>query len=310
MEKAVVTGANGFAGGWLVRELVRNGVYVYAVVRNKESDISCLEGLDNVSVIYCDLAEVLTLPQRITARDIDCFYHLAWEGSAGALRADYSVQLLNARYSCDAALAAKEIGCRKILCAGTVTENISDEILGLEHISQNMTYGICKKAAHLLLEVFCKKLGIRLVWMQFSNIYGPGDVSGNLISYALGELAKGKVPAFSKGTQPYNFIYVEDIANAAYLLGEKDVLPGTYFLGSGDNRLLWQYLSEIPEILGPGYRVGIGERAEDGISYKEEWFCISKLTGQTGFQARHSFREGIETTFSWMKEHMGSLLHA
>lgn len=302
VKKAIVTGANGFVGRWLVKALSDNGVYVYAVVRNKKKDTSFLENMDNVSIIYCDLAEIKELSQILTDRKIDCFYHLAWTGSAGTLRADYAVQLQNAEFCCDAASAAKELGCRKFLCAGTITENISDEILDLKNISQNMMYGICKKTAHLLLEVFCRKIDIPLVWMQFSNIYGPGDVSGNLISYALGELSRGNRPLFSKGLQPYNFIYVEDLSYAAYMLGQKDVLPGNYFLGNGDNRLLYQYLSEIPEILGEGYEVGIGERPEDGITYDEEWFDIAKLKEQTGFEAGYSFKEGIEKTFAWMKE--------
>lgn len=301
MKKAVVTGANGFVGRWLVKVLSDNDTYVYAVVRNGKRDISFLEGMDNVSIIYCDLAEIKVLPQLITDRNIDCFYHIAWAGSAGILRADYTVQLQNAKFCCDAALAAKEIGCQKFLCAGTITENIADEILQLKNVSQNMIYGICKKTAHLLLEVFCKKIGMPLIWMQFSNIYGPGDVSGNLISYALSELAIGNRPLFSKGLQPYNFIYVEDLAYAAYLLGQKDVLTGNYFLGNGDNRLLCQYLSEIPEILGKEYEVGIGERPEDGITYDEEWFSIFRLSQQTGFKAKYNFREGIESTFAWVK---------
>lgn len=301
MKKAIVTGANGFVGTCLVRELVEHNVEVYAIIKDINEDISAFESLKDVKVIYCDLKDIKTLSEKIAERDIECFYHLAWFGSGGALRSDYNVQLCNAKYCCDAAYSAKEIGCKKFLCAGSITENIADETLELDTVSQNMMYGICKKTAHLLLNVYCRILEIDLIWMQFSNIYGPGDRTSNLISYTLRELLKGNTPLFSKGSQPYDFVFVKDLAYAAFLLGESSVPADTYFLGGGGNRLLHEYLSQIPEILGENYKVGIGERSEDGLIYKKEWFDISKLQKATGYSPRYSFEEGIIQTFNWLK---------
>lgn len=43
----------------------------------------------------------MTLPDKIKA-EADTFYHLAWVGAGGPMRADYGIQLQNAKYSCDA----------------------------------------------------------------------------------------------------------------------------------------------------------------------------------------------------------------
>ncbi len=300
---AIVTGANGFVGTWLVRELCANEVKVYAVIKDEKEDISAISGLDNLQIIYCDLSEIKQLVKKIEARNIDCFYHLAWVGSGGPLRADYEVQSNNAKYCLDAAYAAKEIGCKKFLCAGTVTENIVDSTLDSDKVSQNMMYGISKKNAHLMLNVYCQMIGIKMIWMQFSNIYGPNNLSGNLISYTMTELINGRRPSFSKGTQPYDFVYIKDLVKAAYLLGYKDVEKNTYFLGSGNSRRLCDYLSEIPKILGGHYEVGIGERPEDGVIYKEEWFDTSSLCSDTGFKAEYTFEQGIKETYEWVLAH-------
>ena len=50
--------------------------------------------------------------------------------------------------------------------------------------------------------------------MQFSNIYGVGNKTGNLVSYTLGELMAGKEAAFGPALQPYDFIYVDDFSCA------------------------------------------------------------------------------------------------
>ena len=303
MKKAIVTGANGFVGTWLTKELVAHGTEVYAIIKDKNENISDIACFDSVKIIYCELSDIKNLCEVIKDDEIDCFYHLAWAGSGGAMRADYNIQLNNTKWSCDAAYAAKQIGCKKFLAAGTVTENIVDSTLEMKNVSQNMMYGICKKATHLLLNTYCTMIDLPFVWLQFSNIYGPGNFSGNLISYTLTELVNGRRPSFSKGTQPYDFVYVKDLVKAAYLLGEKDVKGKTYFLGSGNSRLLREYLSDIPNILGNGYSVGIGERPEDGIEYKSEWFDISALSNDTGYKADYSFEEGISETFRWIQNY-------
>lgn len=302
MKKAIITGANGFVGAWLTKELTDRGAEVYAVIKDKNEDISNITRFDGVKIIYCELENIKNLHETIKD-EVDCFYHLAWAGSGGALRADYTVQLSNTKCACDAAYAAKQIGCKKFLAAGTVTENIVDSTLGMENVSQNMMYGICKKTTHLLLNAYCTMIDLPFIWMQFSNIYGPGNFSGNLISYTLTELIGGRRPSFSKGSQPYDFVYIKDLVKAAYLLGEKEVKGKSYFLGSGSSRLLCEYLSDIPKILGNGYSVGIGERPEDGIEYKPEWFDISDLSDDTGFKADHSFEEGITETFRWVQKY-------
>lgn len=297
MKSAIVTGANGFVGTWLTQKLLEENVKVYAVVKDENEDISMLNGCN---IVYCELSEISTLPQKIT-EPVDVFYHLAWAGAGGALRADYSVQLANAKFSCDAAKAAKEILCKKFLCAGTITEKIAESILNIDVKAENTIYALEKHNTHCLLDILCKKIGLDYVWMRFSNVYGPYNNSGNIVSYMLGELIKGNRPTFSKGEQPYDLIYIKDLVNAVYLLGEKDTKRNCYFIGSGNCRMLRNYLTEIKDIYGNGAEIGLGERPEDGLKYYEEWFDISELCEDTGFRPQYDFGKAIKETVDWIK---------
>ena len=190
MKNAIVTGANGFVGTWLVKKLCSQNVQVTAIIKDTNENIDDIKQLPGLKIVYCELSEIANLVDRINERGFDCFYHLAWVGSAGPLRANYETQLLNSKYSCDAAKAAKELECKKFLCAGTITERIIDNVVEDSSIgvSQNMIYGAAKKNTRILLNIFCRSIGMPFVWMQFSNIYGPLNKSGNLISYALSEV--------------------------------------------------------------------------------------------------------------------------
>lgn len=301
MKKVIVTGANGFVGSWFLKELSKNNIEIIAVVKNHSSNIDNISLIEGVTIVYCELSNISNLHEIIKERDFDTFYHLAWEGSTGVERKNYKKQLLNVNFSCDAAKVAKELGCERFLVSGTITEKIAENILNLDVKAENTIYGIAKHTTHNLLDVICNNLGIKYVWMRFSNVYGPNNFSGNIISYLLQELLKNNTPTFSKAEQPYDLVYVEDLVYAMYLLGDSDLNNSCYFLGSGSPQLLKNYLIKTKNIFDKNAIIGLGERKDDGLVYNKEWFDISSLVNDTGFKSKFTFEEGMTKTINWIK---------
>lgn len=301
MKKVVITGANGFIGSSLVKRMLKANVEVFAidinfsVCRLPESPlVHCLEtGLDDKA----KLQELLA-----PAEGCDAFYHLAWRGVNGPDKADPGIQLDNAKMATDCAAVAKAIGCKKFLCAGTVAEQSVHSLSNLSATSGGMMYGVAKHCTHLMLETYCKNIGQTFVWMQFSNIYGVGNKTGNLVSYTLGELMAGKEPSFGPAEQPYDFVYVDDLIEAVFRLGEKETKQNCYFIGSGEPRILKEYLLEIGEQCGRREAVKIGLRPDDGIRYSFEMFNTEALRKDIGDYVSTRFTQGIENTINWLKE--------
>lgn len=301
MKKAIVTGANGFVGYWLLRELHKNGVYVTAVIKDENENISMFSELKNIDIVYCDLCQLDTLVDKVLTKDYDVMYHLAWVAAGGAGRADYNIQLNNVKYACDAVRVAKKLGCSKVLFAGTITEKIAENILNLSSKAVNNIYGICKHMSHCLVDVESRKMGIDYVWMQFSNLYGPYSINGNIVGYTIKELLQGNDAFFGPAQQPYDLLYIEDLAYAAYLLGEKPTRSHCYYLGSGDVRILSDYLKEIGAACGMEDKIKIGARPDDGTRYDANWFDITTLKEDTGYKPRISYLDGLQKTINWMK---------
>lgn len=193
---------------------------------------------------------------------------------------------------------------QEILFAGTVTEKIAENILNLSGKAVNNIYGICKHSTHCLVDVECQKYGIDYVWMQFSNLYGPYSINGNIVGYTIKELLNNNVASFGPAQQIYDLLYIEDLVYAAYLLGEKATRHHTYYLGSGKLRILADYLKEIGNICGKPELIKIGARPDDGTRYENSWFDISLLIEDTGYEARVSFEDGVKRTIEWMKTTM------
>ncbi|WP_316569218.1 NAD(P)-dependent oxidoreductase [Neobacillus sp. YIM B06451] len=299
MKKAIVTGANGYIGSALIKELQKNNIEVIAVIRNRDSKLDTLP--EYTRVVYCELRSIFELNELVPDRDIDVFYHLAWQGTSGSDRANYALQLSNAQFTCDSAMAAKKLNCGKFICTGTITEKIAENVLNIDVKAENTIYGIAKHTTHCLLEILCKKLELPFVWARLSNIYGGHNLTGNIVSYTLQELQKGNKPSFSKAEQPYDLMYVKDAARALYLVGKEDKSRGCYFVGSAAPRILKEYLQAIKEVYGPNAQLGLGERPEDGLKYELDWFDTTDLVRDTGFKAEKTFEKNIRETIEEMK---------
>lgn len=161
-----------------------------------------------------------------------------------------------------------------------------------------MMYGVAKHCTHLMLETHCKNIGLEFVWMQFSNIYGSENKTGNLEGYTLGELRKGNDAIFGCATQPYDFIFVDDLIEAVFRLGHEKTRKNFYYIGSGEPRILKEYLYEIGEIFGDASKIRIGEREDDGIKYTFDMFSTAELVTDIGGYISKSFLEGIRYTIA------------
>jgi len=300
MNKVIVTGANGFIGSSLIKKLVANHIEVVAI------DISFaaprIPNCEQVIKLEVGLDDVAKLQSLIPAREYDAMYHFAWAGVNGPSKADPTVQLNNIQIGINCAQLCKAIGVKKLLCAGTVAEQAVQSLPNLKQTSGGMMYGVAKHCAHLMLEAYCKNIGLGFVWMQFSNIYGVGNKTGNLVSYTLGELLKGNEATFGPAAQPYDFIYVDDLLEAVYRLGEFETTQACYYIGSGSPRILKEYLQEIGELAGMQDKVGIGLRPDDGIKYDFSMFDITPLKKAIGEYVSTSFEDGIKKAINWLKE--------
>lgn len=302
MKKVIVTGANGFVGSALVKELVKNDVEVLAM------DIPGCNGnlpvCDKVKFLPLALDNISGLKDLIDDRDFECFYHFAWAGSAGAARADTKLQLQNAQWTIDCLRAAKEVGCKKFVAAGSIMEHetmaaafASDNKPGLGYI-----YGSGKLVAHTMAMSVAADIGIDLVWAEITNAYGVGELSPRMVNTTIRKVIKGEEPQFTAGTQNYDFVYIDDVAKAFYLIGKNGKPFNEYLIGSSNAKPLKEFLLEMKAAIAPDLNFIFGDIPFTGINLPLEKYDCSKTEKDTGFKAQISFGEGCRRTMEWLKQ--------
>jgi UDP-glucose 4-epimerase len=303
VKKAIVSGANGFIGTALCRELSEHGTETIAIVRNENENYDSIAGLENVRIVFSDLAQFKDLDQVIPDRDADVFYHLAWIGSAGDLRGNTDIQLDNVRYACETLQMCKRIGCGRFVFASSIMEY---EIMALMDTDEtpgiNTLYSSAKLSADFMLRTLAGHYGTDYIRAVISNIYGPGEKSPRLISTSLRKMLNHEHCSFSAGEQLYDFVYITDAVRMFRAIGEKGLTNRTYYIGSLNPRPLKEFLLEMRDQADPEAEPGLGEIPFTGVSLTYREFDVTAVKNDTGVIPEISFREGIKRTLEWMKE--------
>lgn len=305
MKKAVVTGANGFIGSALVNELMGNGIAVIAVVHKCRNNVP-----ESVRVIECDLREITTLPKHILDKDIDVFYHMAWDGSMGSRRTDTFQQLNNVQWTIDCLRTAKEINCSRFVCAGSIMELEAAAVTNLQgyrpdksYINGSGIYGSAKLAAHNMCVPIAVDLGINLIWTTITNVYGVGEISPRFVNTTIRKIINDQPLEFTSGTQNYDFVYIDDAARALRLIGENGRPFYDYVIGSSNAKPLREFILEMRAAIAPNKDFKFGHIPFAGANLPLKAYDCSLTEKDTGFRSGISFGEGVKKTMEWLKEY-------
>lgn len=303
MKTALVTGASGFIGSALIAELLKHDTAVYAVVRKENIHKCPFKDHPLVHIVCCDMDNISALP-GLVSEHMGVFYHLAWASVSGPGRADIRLQLQNVQWTADALRTAKELGCKRFLCAGSVTEY---EAMAAAYSQgcrpgAGYIYGGGKVAAHIMCASAASQLGVDLVWPMITNAYGPGERSPRLVCSTIQKCLRGESPQFTSGSQNYDFVYVDDVVRALRLIGEKGKAFHEYMIGSSQARPLKEFLLEMQAAIATGIEFRFGDIPFTGVDLPLEWFDCSQTEADTGFRAEVSFAEGCRRTMEWWQQ--------
>lgn len=301
MEKVIITGADGFVGSYTVKHFLNEGKHVLALDMGAEA--KRLEEHPNLIYKQCDITNVNSMLELIPMNVYDTFIHFAWAGSAGPARVDYNLQMQNALNTVECMKAAKELGCNRFVCAGSIMEYEVEAAIHSQGSRPGMAYiyGMGKHIAHCMCKSVAVEIGIDLLWPMITNAYGVGEFSPRFVNSTLRKIINNEPLQFTAATQNYDFVYVTDVAKAFYLVADKGKPFCEYMIGSGNARPLKEFIIEMVESCGPNSTPLFGDVPFTGTNMPLSTFNINDIQNDCGFVADVSFARGSKMTMEWLK---------
>lgn len=299
-KRVIITGADGFVGSYTARCFAEHGADVLAVDRLPEP--KRLDRTEHLSYLQADITDLASLRARLLQQEFDTFIHLAWMGSAGSERTDYRLQMQNALCAVDCLKFAKEIGCTRFVCAGSIMEREVEAVVHAQGSRPGAAYiyGMGKHIAHSLCKAVAAEIGIDFVWPMITNAYGEGEYSPRFINTTIRKILRNEPLQFTSGTQNYDFVHVEDAARALYLISEHGKPFCEYLIGSGSARPLKQFVLELQQALAPEAVPLFGDLPYTGINMPLSAFDTSVTEQDCCFRAEIPFAEGVRRTMDWL----------
>lgn len=257
--KALVTGATGFLGTHIARELLKDGAAVKVLVRSG-SERSNLAGLD-VETVQGDLLDRESLAAAV--RGCDTLFHAAadyrlWtKNPAGmyAVNVDGTGNILR---------AALEAGLEKVVYTSSVGTlgnrgdgTPGDEDTPVKFADMSGHYKKSKFLAERTAEEFIS-LGLPLVIVNPSTPIGPLDIKPTPTGKIIVDFLSKRMPAYLD--TGLNLVAVEECAKGHILAARKGRSGEKYILGGTDITLagIFKLLEEISGVPAPRIRLPYG----------------------------------------------------
>jgi dihydroflavonol-4-reductase len=273
----LVTGATGFVGSHVARQLVSAGQSVRVLVR-PNSNLEALAGL-HVEYFEGDLSDQESLERAM--HGIRRVFHVAADYRLWTPRPE-EIYETNVEGTRKLLAAARHARVERIVYTSTVATIAVPRNGALPNedtqASLNEMIGHYKRSKFLAEQVAVEAVsaGVPVVIVNPTAPVGPWDWKPTPTGRIILDFLKGKMPAYVD--TGLNVAPVEDIAAGHLLAAEKGRVGQRYILG-GRNMTLKRILDALSAITGrPSPRVRLPHAVALAAGYADQWF--SRLAGR------------------------------
>lgn len=261
----LVTGASGFIGSWLVRELLDRGARVVALIRNPNprSELYRTGLVQQVAVVHGALEDFWALERAVNQYETEAVFHLGAQTLVPVAHRfplpTFEANIRGTYHLLEVCRLHRSIVQRVVIASSDKAYGEQPALPYQEEtpLVGRHPYEVSKSCADLLAQAYFHTYGLPLAIARCGNVYGGGDLHwSRLVPGTIRSLWRGEPPLIrSDGTYVRDYIYVRDVVRAYLLLAEQ---------------------SDNPQVTGQAFNFG----TEKPLSVLEVVRAIQRLMGR------------------------------
>jgi UDP-glucuronate 4-epimerase len=313
--RALVTGAAGFVGSTLARQLLREGHEVIGVdaltdyyeVSIKERNLAAIPRerftFHRANLNDMDLSKLLS--------GVEWIFHQA--GQPGVRKSwgeDFSIYVRENVQATQRLLEAARhsAALQRLVYASSSSIYGNAECYPTPETARPQPvspYGVTKLAAEHLCSLYAKSFGVPTVSLRYFTVYGPGQRTDMAFTRFIRAAILDEVIAiYGTGEQIRDFTYIDDIVRANILAATGDPPPGSVFNVAGGSNVS---VNETLDILGglSGGHLKIDYQDTVAGDVFRTGADTARIEDALGWKASVSIEEGLGHHFEWGQRTFG-----
>ena len=295
--KALVTGAAGFIGRYLVPKLLNEGFEV--VVFDLDKDPNSLNGVaDHITYIQGDMCSTSDLYRTMSTQNITDIFHL---GSilAGPCEEDplkgFQVNFQSTQILLDAAVALQINRFIMLSSISVFGHDVPEPVVDNSPKNPETIYGQTKLASEHLLSWYFRKHGLDTRGLRLTWVFGPGRSTGITALYSsliLDSIAFGKAITVPNPDERGDWLYVKDAVKAIMLLWKAKNLQQRIFNIAGGVYSIREVVS-IAKKFRPDAKITLKEGGKSLSPYPVA-YNDSPAQDQIGWSPDYTIKEAVK----------------
>lgn len=311
--KALITGGAGFIGSHIARKLIDNNIDVHIVDNLSTGNLENIPFVPHTNIYIKDISDYDYIESIFQKHEFTFVIHLAAMVSvvetiekplqSNRINIDASINLLNL-------IKEYNSNIKKVVFASSAA--VYGKLDGLpksvdSQINTLSPYAIQKYASEQYTKIYHDLYNIPTVSLRFFNIYGPrqnpkSDYSGVLSILNQKFSEKQKFTFFGDGEQTRDFVYIDDLIQAFWLVLNSDEVNGEIFnVGTGRQTTLNEVFGVFQE--NYNYSIPYEYKDERKGDIKYSYADITKLE-KIGYSPRYTINEGIREYLRYNKNNV------
>lgn len=311
--KVLVIGGAGFVGGFVVTELLKHPVREVVIydnfARGKMRNIEEALQDDRCSVFPLggDIRDTDVLDAAM--KGVDGVFHLAAMWLLHCKEFPRTAFDVNIAGTFNVLEACARNGVKKLVysSSASVYGDALEVPMTEDHPFNNRNfYGSTKIAGEAMCTAFNDRYELPVVGLRYMNVYGPGQdqhaVYSGVVPIMLNKIEAGEAPTINgDGSQAYDFIYVEDVAQSNIRAMVSDQNLGYYNVGTGVQTTIRELCDTILDLKQSSLSVTYKPYAADDARQfvQNRIGSTEKATAEIGFSHSYSVREGLQKLIDW-----------